>query len=175
MGWWWLLIIPVGLLVVGFCALQLWFLVLRWQDKKAERDLVADLTRRQVPKLPVEEQFRFLDGHWDFSRMQEYLEIGGDSFDLSALSYFIDVDPEAYLGHLRAHNPPSSWMRGEYEEVNIKNEAGEWKLRYFHRGQPYAVEVFQSYDDLLWHLVKDRLMNVSRLYKTRLKQSTLVR
>ena len=173
MGWWWLLILPVGLIVVGFSALQLWFLVLRWLDAKAEHHLVADLTRRRIPKLSIEEQFKFLDGHWDFTKMKGLL--GGDTFDLAALSYFIDVEPEVYLKHLRANHPPASWMTDAYEEVCVECEAGKWKLINLHRGQRYAAQEFASYDHLLRHLVKDRLMNVSRAHKSRLQRSVLFR
>ncbi len=169
MGWWWILIVPVGLIVVGFGALQLLFLVHRWLDAKAERDLVAVLTRRQIPRLSNEEQFRFLDGHWDYTKMQRLL--GGDTFDLTALSYFIDIEPEAYLEHLRANHPPRSWPEDTYEEVCIENENGIWRLCYFSHGRPISFVDFADYDELLRHLVKERLTSVSRKYKSRLKRS----
>ena len=140
----------------------------KMKSKKAEL-IINELTQRKIPKLTKDEQFDFLDGKSGWSKIQNIL--GLENIPLGALEYFIDIEPDEYLNHLKKNNPPSSWFSDIYSETVIKKIKNGYEIKYYYLGNETSYEIFDNYDQLLRYLVYKKLTSISYKYKMKLKKS----
>lgn len=163
MAWIYIIIGFILFPIVLYGALKLWFRTLAQKEIKRGKALVEELRQKGTPRLSKEEQFEFLDGNWDFTKIKDALQT--NEIDLLLLDYFIDVEPDEYLEHLRKNNPPSTWKENTYGEVQIEKGVNKCKLHFYNHGKKMKTIAFDSYDTLLKYLVFDRLTNLSHKYK----------
>ncbi|QQR86516.1 MAG: hypothetical protein IPJ76_18345 [Flavobacteriales bacterium] len=130
---------------------------------------MEELKARNTEKLSKQEQFEWLDGQWNWERIQKI--VGKKEIPLFVLDYFIEVTPDEYLEHLKKHNPPSSWTEDTYGEVQLKQSQAGYEIIYYSHGKQIGSETFDNYDQVLRYLVYGRLTNVSDKYKNQLKRS----
>ncbi len=169
MNWTYIILGIFAVLGLLFGLLQFWFWALRLKEFKEEAKLVKELTDNNTPKLTKEEQFSFVDGNWDWTKIQNIL--GEKEIPISVLDYFIDIEPNEYLEHLKKNNPPTSWQEDTYGEVEIKKLNNGYEIIYYDHGKEISTEYFDSYEQLLRYLVYKRLTNIGHKYRKQIKKS----
>lgn len=171
-NWTYIIIGLIALLGLLFGLLQIWFWTLKQKEIKETKRIVKELTDKNTPKLTKEEQLKFVDGNWDWTKIQNIL--GKKEIPLIVLDYFIDIQPDDYLEHLRKNSPPTSWKEDTYGEVEIRKEKGSYKIIYYDHGKEISSKTFDNYDSLLKYLVYERLTNIGHKYKKLLSKSYYV-
>lgn len=169
MNWTYTIIGIFVLLGLLFGLLQFWFWTLNRKEINEAKRTVKELTDKNTPRLTKEEQFSFVDGKWDWTKIQSIL--GKKEIPLLVLDYFIEIQPDEYLDHLKKNNPPTSWQEDTYGEAEIKKLNDGYEIIYYDHGKEIATELFDSYEQLLRYLVYKRLTNIGHKYKKILKKS----
>jgi len=162
------IIFGIILLALLFGLLLLWLWISKQREIKESNNIFQELTVKKTPKLTKEEQFDFVDGNGDWTKIQKIL--GKNEIPLLVLDYFIDIEPDEYLNHLRKHNPPNYWQEDMYGNAEIKNENGKSYIIYYDHGKKTNKKVFENYDLLLKYLVYQRLTNIGFKYKKSLNK-----
>jgi hypothetical protein len=160
-----IILVIFALLGLLFGLLQFWFWTVKQKEIKEEKKLLKELTDNNSPKLTKEEQFSFVDGNCDWTKF------GEKEIPFSVLDYFIDIEPDDYLEHLKKNNPPTSWQEDTYGEVEIKKLHNGYQIIYYDHGKEISTEYFDSYEQLLRYLVYYRLTNIGNKYKKQIKKS----
>ncbi len=127
------------------------------------RKFVEELESKNTQKLSKDEQFRFLDGYLGFAKIKSILK--SENVDLAALNYFIDIEPDQYLEHLKKFNPPNRIQEDIDSESIIAKSDSSYKLSYYLKGGKVSERTFESYEDLLKFIVSDRLSKIGYKYK----------
>ena len=167
----WLLYIIGGLfstILVLFGLLQFWFWTLKRRERFKGQKLVKKLTRQQIPKLTKQEQFKILDGTADPKILQRTLN--QNEVDLLVLEYFIDIEPDEYLEHLKK-NPPTYWQEDTYGNCKVVTIDGHSELQYFDRGRKTWTKKFENHEKLLKYLVHDRLTKMTFKYRKKINKN----
>jgi hypothetical protein len=169
-SWLYITVEIIILLLFLFGLLQLWFWADKQKDIKEAKKVVKELTENNTPKLDKEEQFDLID-YEDSWRMRR--KILGEKYNsMHVLEYFIDIQPDEYLEHLRKHNPPFSWSEGTYGEAEIKKtDNNHYQIIYYDHGKKSSTKIFQDYDKLLRFIVFQRLTNIGYKYKKLIKEN----
>jgi hypothetical protein len=156
------LIIILLCLVVIIIAFKLWLWSGSITERKRGDKLVAKLISDGTKTISKAEQFKILDGKGS-TIIEEILNT--EIIDMYVYDFFIDIEPDEYLEHLKLNNQEKFIGLDTYGEMEISHNNDIHMIKFYDHGNLIESMKFDDYEALLKFLVYFRLTNVSPKYK----------